>query len=1024
MKNFLAKTLLLFPLAALTLDKAAANFTIDGNLDSPNYLVNDNGMRLWAAVRGNKLYFATWSATGGTQDHFVLCTANFGNPESHPWAKDGQLNFFFGGWPWLAAEGDPTSSPFATLNNGGTSGSFAQGPAGQVLEGEIDLVEVFGSVPDILYLAALAYGDNDGDGIAGQSPTPWTLDNNLEVMEYAPVSTAAIRDEDADGYWDAGNPSFSSTVDGNTSDANYGLRRFFLNELNNESATLSFAFTPNINPVETVSNVELITNLNRRHKATILEDRNLATSTSDTEYRAYPMTNSGGIWSTTLTADTCGAYRATVRYQVDGTTYYYTDSAQRRDLAIVVSPTKALTTTLYEVNPTIVEATGDQFADRSTFQNLWQNTNSNEAVSVQKFNTMGVNMLWLQPIHPIGIEARETDPSTSQPYDPGSPYAVQDYWQVAPFLGDQNTQADALAEFQEAVTQFDNAGIGIMMDGTFNHSAPDATLGQGAVDLFSATSTDLVRNTRPGWYSKSGNYSLPATNASEQALAPDRRNFGKWTDVRDFYFGTYDTLVAFDSDSHTQTYLLERDAVDPISSDTEDLWEYFAYYPLYWLAQTGHPVGTPANESYKGIDGLRCDFAQGLPSQFWEYCINKTRTVKWDFLFMAESLDGTNTVGGSDRHGVSYRSARHFDILNENIVFYWRDSFFAYLNGTPNPSTGATFNAYSQRNAAFEGVSLLNNLTSHDEIFPTDSPYALFNAYCQVAALKGVPMTFYGQEAGAQNDVNTYGSASLLGNDHNFNRYELNFGKSIPNFKRWNHMSNIWTNRDTTLESLYGRVNNARLNSPALLSENEYFLATTSGGLDNTLFAVAKYEEPGLSPASQDVVFAVVNNDPLASLNRSATFDLSPESSPGTNLFGIDPTATYNLVDLLSTNPSTLLWPTDRTGQDLLDNGLTVILNQPLDQLGQAQYLQLLDTSSPTSIEIVSCSLTGNQLTLEWTSSPGTTYLIESSPTLTNFQPLPDALNPTLIPASNNPTTSTTLTTSGTTNFYRIAEAP
>src|SRR2546430_1691450 len=81
------------------------------------------------------------------------------------------------------------------------------------------------------------------------------------------------------------------------------------------------------------------------------------------------------------------------------------------------------------------------------------------------------------------------------------------------------------------------------------------------------------------------------------------------------------------------------------------------------------------------------------PSQFWEYSINKTRQVKWDFLFMAESLDGFRTVNGSNRHGVGYRSARQFDILNENIIYYWRDQFFAYpangagSAGTANPTT-------------------------------------------------------------------------------------------------------------------------------------------------------------------------------------------------------------------------------------------------------------------------------------------------------------------------------------------------
>jgi hypothetical protein len=127
-------------------------------------------------------------------------------------------------------------------------------------------------------------------------------------------------------------------------------------------------------------------------------------------------------------------------------------------------------------------------------------------------------------------------------------------------------------------------------------------------------------------------------------------------------------------------------------------------------AKTGHPEGTPKSQSNKGIDGLRCDFAQGLPSLFWEYTINKTRSVKWDFLFMAESLDGYREVNGNKRNGLSFRSARHFDILNENLVFYWRDQFFDYkpFGGTPfsaaNSTTFPTWQAFDNRRNAYDTV--------------------------------------------------------------------------------------------------------------------------------------------------------------------------------------------------------------------------------------------------------------------------------------------------------------------------------
>lgn len=940
----------------ISVEPTPGTFVMDGLLDSPHYLVADNGMRIWAAVKGTKLYFATWSAQGGSNDHFLLLSNNFGNPEGHPWAKAGQVNFWFGGWPWLASDGQ---TAYHILNNGGASGQSAMGAAGNVIEGMVDLAEVFGSVPKVIYLTALAYGGSDGDGIVSQCPAPWSQDNDVTTPELAAIRVDSIRDDNDDGYHDGGAPEFESEVDGELADANYGLRRFFIDEMAGDTASLTLHFKPNANPAHVVSDVEVITNLNRREHAIIQEDLDTVTTNSSSYFRAYPMTLDGGVWSATLPVGKCGAYRANVRYRIGGQgPFYFTDGGLRRDLAIVVSPSTALALNMYEVNPAIVEATNDTKAGRSTFRDLWQNnTDRQDVVNLDHFESLGVNMLWLQPIHPIGTEDRGTDPDTSLPYDPGSPYAVKDYWKVAPFLGADDTESGALTEFQSAVQQFDSRGIGIMMDGTFNHSAPDAVFGQGAADLFGwATNPNAeIRSVKPGWFSKDGDYSQPAANASEIAVAPDRSDFGKWTDVRDLYFGNYDALVKYASPSHQEEFLLERDALEPLSAETRDLWEYFAYYPIYWLEKTGHPAGTPAADAHKGIDGLRCDFAQGLPNEFWEYCINKTRSVKWNFVFMAESLDGYRTVAGSKRHGVGYRSARHFDVLNENIVFHWRDTHFGYPangpgsgNPTPDKSTGATFNAYNDRRQAYEGVILLNNLTSHDEVFPSNDAYQLFQAYAQLGALDGIPMLMYGQEAGAQNDFATYGFSGISNSDRNWTRYELNFGKSIPNFKRWNDMSKVWQNRDWTVQDLYGRVNRARLANPALRGKGEYFLARTGGlGWDPDILAVAKFEQAGTPVSQQNVVLAFVNNNPAASTNRAASFDLSAEVSPGVNWFGIESAKTYNITNALAADPDAHIWETDKTGAELIADGIYVSLSGSISGMNQAQYIRLVDTSIP-----------------------------------------------------------------------------
>jgi glycosidase len=914
--------------------------------------------------------------------------------------------------PWLLA----TPSTVATFGLK-TAGRNWLGENGQALESELDLVEVFGAVPKTIFISAVAYGGGAGGTVQSQAPAVYgNSANDIEIPEYQPLNVESLRDEDLDGKFDTGKPEMIVSVNGNETDGNYGLRRFYLDEVAGDASELTVKFKPNA--AGSVSNVEVFTNLNRRDKAVLEENPATVTTSSDTYFRAYAMSAPGadGYYTATIPVNLCGAYRLQVRYKVAGVNggnyIYYTDNGLRRDCAVVVSPKKALEMNMYEVNPLIVEAKNTEFSGRSTFLDLVNDPalpgelggydGRPDALNKDHYSALGVNMLWLQPIHPIGVEGRDNNPETpGQPFDPGSPYAVRDYWKVAAMLGRNNSEANAMSEFQTFVQRLDNWGVGVMMDGTFNHSSPDAIMGQGAVDLgITANGTQQIRAFNPGWYAKEGFPGTPAASEDEVAIAPDRNDFGNWTDVREFFFGDYDALVkekgtqnadkSYPDNAYKLAFLLERDEFAGHTATTRQVWNYFAYYPIYWLEKSGHTASTPKDQSHIGIDGLRCDFAQGLPNRFWEYTINKTRSRDWDFIFMAESLDGFREVAGSKRHGVGYRSACVFDVLNENIVFYWRDTFYGYpANGgagtVKNPKTFDTWKAYDDRRNAFDNVTLLNNLTSHDEVFPHNDVWAIAYGYAQVGALDGIPMLMYGQEAGAQNSASAY-AASVANFDsinaaNNFAKYEANFGKNIPNFKVYNNMASIWNNRtadEWKLQAFYGRVNKARLAAPALQSQNVYYLSKkqVGGGYDDSIFAVGKIKNIGQTAgaAGNSVVFAFANNNYRANATVASTFDLNAKV-PGTDLnyFGIDRARNYNVKDLLADNPNSYVWATSRSGADLIDNGLYVGLPNAAAVTGsyQAQYLQLVDVSAP-SLSFVPAQFAtfGTTVTLNATATP------------------------------------------------------
>lgn len=751
----------------------------------------------------------------------------------------------------------------------------------------------------------------------------------------------------------------------NGKNADYTATKFFVDERAGETRAITVLYNvPGSDPIE---QVELFSNLDRRDFADVdynsdtipdgikpPDGNGITTNDTGAYYRAYPMTLQGGReYQWTGTVSKTGAYRLTARYKLTGNTnWFWYSSEGRRDHAVVVSPKKALSMTLYEVNPLTVKATSNDKPGRSTFADLLDgNQDSFTNFNLGYLNKLQVNCLWFQPIHPSADTSRG-DPGG---FEPGSPYATRDYFAVAPILGRDDTEAGAMAEFTNFVHQCDTytnsvGTVNIMLDGVFNHTAWDAVMGQGGVDLgFATNAAQSMPVLRPGWYSYWQDYGQPAAfyngvYDNDIATAPDRGDFGKWDDVAELYFGKYSALVRHNPDNNGD-YLNEQDTFDfaGMTADTVALWKYFGYYTEYWLKKTGHPTNN-LNAVYDdyGIDALRCDFGQGLPPQLWEYIINRTRKMKWNFVFMAETLDG----------GVpGYRSNRHFDVLNENLVF-------RFTQEKINESWQLR-QALEDRRNAYSGGGILLNLTGHDEVMPDNDPWVVASRYGAVSTVDGLPMIFYGQEWG----IGLFNPADPDNkNDGFLNWHELNFGKWIPHFKQWNKLT-VWQQPPDFSDGLaqwYGRVNWARHNSPALRSQNRYFLSKVGGGEEGSILAVAKYQTAYASPATSDVVlaFALFLRHGESHFSASASFDLAG----AWNLLGLDTGKTYRVRNLASSDASAYItsgWP--KTGQDLYDNGIYVqlgggTLGPAITEDGQlVQYLKIEEftpTNQPPVIDL------------------------------------------------------------------------
>ncbi len=86
-----------------------------------------------------------------------------------------------------------------------------------------------------------------------------------------------------------------------------------------------------------------------------------------------------------------------------------------------------------------------------------------------RIKALGVDIIWLMPIHPIGEKARKGTL--------GSPYAIRDYRAVNPEFG-------GLDDFRQLVEEIHRLGMKCVIDVVYNHTSPDSVLAKEHPEWF------------------------------------------------------------------------------------------------------------------------------------------------------------------------------------------------------------------------------------------------------------------------------------------------------------------------------------------------------------------------------------------------------------------------------------------------------------------------------------------------------------------------------------------------------------
>ncbi len=126
-------------------------------------------------------------------------------------------------------------------------------------------------------------------------------------------------------------------------------------------------------------------------------------------------------------------------------------------------------------NATVYQINTRQFTPEGTFK-------AAEA-QLPRLKEMGVSILWLMPIHPIGAVNRKGSL--------GSPYAVQDYLGVNPEFG-------TLTDFKRFVATAHQLGLKVILDWVGNHTAWDNVLVKAHPDWYARDEQGRMHPTP--WY--------------------------------------------------------------------------------------------------------------------------------------------------------------------------------------------------------------------------------------------------------------------------------------------------------------------------------------------------------------------------------------------------------------------------------------------------------------------------------------------------------------------------------------------
>lgn len=345
----------------------------------------------------------------------------------------------------------------------------------------------------------------------------------------------------------------------------------------------------------------------------------------------------------------------------------------------------------------------------------------------------------------------------------GSPYAIRDYYDVDPDLAVDVT--NRMQEFESLIERTHAHNLRVIIDFVPNHVArgyhsiakPNGVIDFGAQD-------DTTQNFSPknDFYYLSGQTfivpdidiipnptdSLKDYQFNESPAKATGNNSFKAKPNDDDWYETIKLNYGVDYQNGEKTYF---DPIPPVWIKMKDIL-------VYWTK--------------KGVDGFRCDVAEMVPVDFWQWVIPQIKKENLNLIFIGEAYN--------PKVYSQYLNTGGFDYLYDKVGLY--DGLKKLIKNQPEANVAAISAAKNEVKGFDE--KMIRFLENHDEEriasngFAGDAKFALPAMVITTTLGKSPVMVYFGQEVGEP-------AKGIEGFGQEDNRTTIFDYWGVPNYQKW-----------------------------------------------------------------------------------------------------------------------------------------------------------------------------------------------------------------------------------------------